>query len=228
MKKPFKFRYVNEIVGGFILLVIAALLTGVILAGLAQQWFEPKLELRIRFPPEGSAGIKKGAEVVIMGTLVGTVDRVIVEDDGSMEGVLSIQQEFARFIRDDSRAVLKKKFGVAGDAFVEITKGDGSVLQDAMLPTAAEIDADLVVALQALLEQVHKAVEEYGGLAADLRQPGGHAQQTLLQTQDTLREAEVLIEGVQRHWLLKKYIEDDALPERIAPLDLTVREGDAL
>ena len=39
MTQKFKFRYVNEIVGGFVLLVFLLLLVGVLLAGHAQHWF---------------------------------------------------------------------------------------------------------------------------------------------------------------------------------------------
>jgi phospholipid/cholesterol/gamma-HCH transport system substrate-binding protein len=305
MNKPFKFRYVNEIVGGFVLLIATVLVAGVILAGLAQSWFEPKYQLRVKFPPEGSAGVKKGAEVVILGTPVGTVEEVLVEDDGSMEGILVIHGRFSRFIRMDSEAVLKKKFGVAGDAFVEITKGNGAPVENGVLPSPAKKDTELIETMQTLLdqvrsatlpllEQIRKAAEEYTGLAADLRKPEGHVQQillrldelttglekgqgtagkllkdpstmdnvnkaiaavnetiasvndrlrqvegiladvkntsgklpeTLLQTEDTLREAEVLIEGIQKHWLIRKYIEQTAPTERIPLEAVPLPEG---
>ncbi len=296
MKKPFKFRYVNEIVGSFVLLVVAALLAGVILAGIAQQWFEPRFELIVTFPPEGSAGIEKGAEVAILGTQVGTVDRIVVDDEGGMEAVLVIQDRFARFVREDSQAILKKKFGIVGDAFVEITRGRGAPLQDNRLPLPAVQDTELIAAAQELLEQVQKAVEEYAALAADLRRDDGHVQKTLAhiealtaglergegtagqllkdpsasaqlnailetvnktllsvqarigqvetilesvsqaarplpetlwQTQDTLREAETLLEGVQRHWLLRKYMDEPAPRDRISPLEMAPTQGGA-
>lgn len=307
MSKPFKFRYVNDIVGGFVLLVVAALVAGIIFVGRAQQWFEPRFELRVRFPAEGSAGIQKGAEVVILGTQVGNVQEILVNDDGSMEGQLQIRGPFVRFIRQDSQAILKKKFGVAGDAFVEITRGTGPAITDSRLPAAAKSDKELVQLVQDLLEQVRaavlplleqvkKAAEEYTGLAADLRKPDGNLQlllarlqdvaaglqkgegtagrilkdpatiqgvnaaitnvnatilsvndrlrqveailadvkkttgtlpDTLLQTRDTLRETEVLIDGVQKHWLLRSYMESAPSSERIDPADIRAPEGGA-
>ena len=312
MSKPFKFRYVNEIVGGFVLLIVAALVAGIILVGRAQQWFEPRFDLRVRFPAEGSEGIQKGAEVVILGTQVGNVKEILVNDDGSMEGQLQIRGPFVRFIRQDSQAILKKKFGVAGDAFVEISRGIGPPIDDGRLPAAAKKDTELVQLLQDLLEQVRaailplldqvtKAAEEYTGLAADLRKPDGNLQkllarlqevaaglekgegtagkllkdpatiqgvnvtitnmntaitnitatitsvndrlrqvetiltdvkkttgalpEALLQAQDTLRETEVLIDGVQKHWLLRSYIEHTPSSERIDPADVRAPEG---
>ena len=305
MNKPFKFRYVNEIVGGFVLLIVVALVVAVVLIGRAQQWFEPRFDLRVRFPAEGSEGIQKGAEVVILGTQVGNVQEIIVKDDGSMEGQLQIRGQFVRFVRQDSQAILKKKFGVAGDAFVEITRGIGPAIDDGRLPAAAKKDIELLQMMQdllenvrtailPLLEQVTKAAEEYTGLAADMRKPDGHLQQllarldevatglqkgegtagkllkdpatiqsvdaaitnvtvtittvnerlrqieailadvkkttgtlpeTMLQAQDTLRETEVLIEGVQKHWLLRSYMEQAPSSERIDPADVRAPEG---
>lgn len=321
MTKPFKFRYVNEIAGSFVLLIAILLVTGVFVIARAQGWFKPEYTLRVKLPPEGSAGIQKGAEVSILGTPVGRVFEVIVNDDGSMETVLKIKESFTRFIRADSKAVLKKKFGVAGDAFVEIIRGSGQPLPDnSVLPAMAQKDAEIVELLQELvsrlqdsvlpiLDQVQKAVVEYTGLAADMRKPDGHLQQilahieevvnglqkpdghlqqilarveevanglqkgegtagkvlkdpatvdgvneairsingslselrgiladvkkttenlpeTAMQTRATLREAEILIEGVQKHWLLRSYVEPpQAAPALIPATDVPTQGG---
>ena len=96
MNKPFKFRYVREIVGSFMLLMILLLVGGVILAGRAQGWFEPTLELRVHMPDEGLAGIHKGSPIMTLGTQVGVVDDVHVNDDESLEVILSLKGDFIR------------------------------------------------------------------------------------------------------------------------------------
>jgi hypothetical protein len=42
------------------------------------------------------------------------------------------------------------------------------------------------------------------------------------QTQATLQETEILLDGLQRHWLLRKYIEKDPVTgsERLAPYSM--------
>ena len=287
MSKPFKFRYVNEIVGAFVLLVIAALVTGIILAGRAQEWFEQVHTIRIDFPEEGSLGLQRGAEVQILGTTVGRVGRIRVKDNGSMSTTLTIREAFIRFVRADSRVLVKKKFGVAGDAYVEITQGRGPPLDEDAVLLAAK-DTELTEIAQDILKQVQDAIlpllEEHTQLAAELRSPTGSLMKLLVnmetlssglvagegsagqllrdpavaqeierilaqvsailkdvqatvarlppmaetvgrevdslpgavaQSQETLREAERLIEGVQRHWAIRKYVPMTPSPETI-------------
>ncbi len=63
MNAPFKFRYVNEIVGTFVLIIVALLVAGILLAGHAQDWFTPIHRYHVDFPAEGSLGLQKGATV---------------------------------------------------------------------------------------------------------------------------------------------------------------------
>jgi phospholipid/cholesterol/gamma-HCH transport system substrate-binding protein len=47
-----------------------------------------------------------------------------------MEAEADIRRDFFRFVRADSSAVVKMKFGVAGDSFFEITRGQGKPLPE--------------------------------------------------------------------------------------------------
>jgi len=47
-----------------------------------------------------------------------------------MEAQANIRRDFFRFVRADSSAVVKRKFGVAGDSFFEITRGQGKPLPE--------------------------------------------------------------------------------------------------
>ena len=296
MAKPFKFRYVNEIAGGFVLAVIILLVIGIFVAGHAQGWFERHTLLTLNFPPEGSLDLQKGAEVVILGTRVGSIEDIKVKTDGSMNGQVLIKGHFIRFVRADSRAIVKKKFGLAGDAYLEITKGSGVQLGNGGVLTAVK-DTEITEMIQdavkqvrevtlPAIEQARKAIEEYTHLAADLRNPEGHLQKlianldevsasiakgegtvgqltkdpalanelrsitgkindslaevkkilsdvhvttgvlrnesqdlsgTVLQTRETMAETEKLIVGIQNHWLIRGYIEQDSRPSAQIP-----------
>lgn len=209
MNKPFKFRYVNELAGGFVLAVLVLLVLGVLAAGRAQRWFEPVYELRITFPPEGTFGLQKGAQVDILGTAVGVVDRIEVLENDQLQAVFKIRGDFVRFIRADSEAVIKRKFGVAGDAFVDITVGQGAPMDMTGEPTIPcrkdtellEIVQDVVEQVQQAtlpaLEELRKALEEYRLLAADMRNPEGSLQQILTQGNSTVGHINALLQGLE-------------------------------
>ncbi len=306
MKKPFKFRYVNEIVGIFVLIVVALLLAAIVVTGRVQGWFEPTYEVRTLFPPEGSLGLQRGSEVRVLDTPAGIVVDITPREDGVLEGVFRIRGRFFDLMREDSTGIVKRVFGVAGDAFLEIGSGQGARLdpENAFIPVIK--DTELLDLAESLIEEVRattvpaieqlqKLLEEHTGLAQDVRNPEGDIQQLIgalnrvahgleagegpagrllsdpelaaeldalvagvqtaleqvnailadvaettaqlpdiaellkgelddvpglvYQTQATLQEAEVLIEGIQRHWLIRRHIEKGPRPEseRLAP-----------
>jgi phospholipid/cholesterol/gamma-HCH transport system substrate-binding protein len=307
MSKPFKFRYTNELVGGFVLVILTLLVAAVIVAGHAQEWFEPVYTLRTRLPEQGTFGLRKGAEVSVLQTLVGAVSRIEVDDEGHMDAVMKIRGDFTRFVRTDSVALVKKKFVVGGDAYVEISRGVGEPLPREGAFIECKVDVDLLDQIQIFLDELRDAslrglkslddlLQEHTGLAADLRDPEGTLQKflaslesltaglergegtagkllkdpaiaeevekllatlnkaltevdamlvslnqataelpgltdalatkldelpgVLLRAQITLQETERLLKGLQRHWLLRKYIEQPAPSTRLPPADV--------
>ena len=150
MAERFKFRCLNEITGTFVLVVVAVLIAAVVWTGRSQRWFKGRVTLQIVLPEAGAAGIRQGSEVYFLGTLVGAVSDVVVDTTGRMEAQANIRRDFFRFVREDSSAVVKKKFGVAGDAYFEITRGQGRPL--------AEKDASIVC--RELPGTVETAIEE--------------------------------------------------------------------
>ena len=198
MAKPFKFRYVREIVGSFMLAIIILLVAGIVLAGRAQGWFEPSMTLRVRIPSAGLAGLHKGSPVMTLGTKVGLVKKVQVNEDESLEAILALKGDFIRFIRSDSKALIKKQFGVAGDSFIELTRGEGAELEGEYLPSDAQKDEELVELAQKLvvdvqqsvlplLDQVLAAAKQYTDLGAELQKSAVSAQ-TLIENLNGVAE----------------------------------------
>jgi phospholipid/cholesterol/gamma-HCH transport system substrate-binding protein len=284
MEERFKFRRVNEITGTFVLVVIAVLIAAVVWTGHSQRWFKSRVTLRIVLPEAGAAGIRQGSEVYFLGTLVGSVSDVIVDRTGRMEAEANIRRDFFRFVRADSSAVVKKKFGLAGDSFFEITRGQGQPLPEknasivcneqfqsaleaaveeirsqalAMLKKAStgldtwttlgtnlittqerldNIAADVQAGkgtvgklltdpatadeLKTLLVKANHSVDELQVTLNNLQQASTNLPAIsdaigletkdlpglVSQTQTSIRELERLIEAMQRHWLLRKYV----------------------
>lgn len=228
MDATFKFRFVNEITGVFVLLAVALLAVGIFMAGNAQGLFEKKFALHVVFTSnEGSFGLKKGSEIKILSTPAGAVGRIEPTSDGAIEATFVIQERFHGFVRTSSRAIVKKTLVVTGDSFVEISVGDR---QDPPIPDGGSIecvkDTEIIEQASAMLEEIRaKAIpaleklqlvlNELPGLATQARQTLRQGEVLMrddlpgltAQTQDTLREAQILIRGLERHWLLRKYIE---------------------
>src|SRR5512142_297021 len=298
MQEHFKFRHVHAITGTFVLVVLGVLIAALMFAARTQRWFIGNVNLRIVLPEEGAAGIRQGSEVYFLGTLVGTVSDVSVDRSGRMEADVNIRRDFFLFVRTDSSAVVKKKFGVLGDAYFELTRGHGQPLPEknaaivckeqvpgALESAIEEVRREAVPALKKLSagldawsrlgsnlitseERLHQLIGRADSIAADLQQGKGTVGQLLtdpaaaqelqsllrkanqsaeqlqvtlenlrsasgelqlastnlpaisgalgreardlpglvLQTQVSMRELERLIEAMQRHWLLRKYV----------------------
>ena len=187
MPKPLKVTRANEIVGLFILLAVAIGIAGLFLGPQTQRWFTPTRTIAIHLPPEGSLGLRRGGDVQILGSVVGSVDDIFVTEAGEMEARVSIQGDFIRFVRSDSRAIISKPLGI-GDAEIEITRGTGeplppvgAVLQGLAdkAPTAMMEETLAVIRDEALptFRELRVAVAQFTKLAEDLRgQQAGIAQ----------------------------------------------------
>ncbi len=190
MSRPLKVRRVNEIVGLFVLLALAIVVAAVLLGPRTQRWFTPSQTLAIHLPPEGSLGLRKGGDVQILGSVVGSVEDIVVTDAGTMEAEVVIRGNFIRFVRQDSEAIIRKPFGI-GDASIEITRGYGDALPDrgAFISSVADkaptqMMEETLAALrdEALptIKELRVAISEYSLLAAELRAEQGNLQQALL------------------------------------------------
>jgi phospholipid/cholesterol/gamma-HCH transport system substrate-binding protein len=150
----FKFRRVNEITGTFVLVIVAALIAAILWTGHSQRWFKSRVTLRIVLPEAGAAGIRQGSEVYFLGTLVGSVSDVVVDQTGRMEAQTNIRRDFFRFVRSDSSAVVKKKFDLAGDSYFEITRGQGDPLPE---KNASIVCKEFPGTMETVVEEVRSA-----------------------------------------------------------------------
>ena len=141
MQKPFKFRFVNEISGAFVLVVAILLLAGIVVSGQIQGWFEPHRVFEVTLPDIGTQGIRAGSEVRVVGSKAGTVTRVELRDKNTKErfssienvdpssiemvAILEVRSKRVAFIGRDSKAILKFDLGGFGAPFFEISRGKG-------------------------------------------------------------------------------------------------------
>ncbi|MHB8522048.1 MAG: MlaD family protein [Limisphaerales bacterium] len=311
MKKGFKFRHVNELTGLFVLIVVVLAVAAVIFSGHSQRLFARKYTFHVRLPEAGAFGLRRGDEVFLLGVAVGWVDDILPVNDGRMKARIKIRRDFEQFVRVDSTAAIKKVFGVAGDSFMEITRGTGAPLPSLdnaieclsteelpvklekmlvdlraeLMPvvkqagTTLDVWTRVATNLQPAGEQLRQLVGRLDGLAAGMEQGKGTAGKLLTetaladeagkilaradetlsewhgvvtnlnsavnnvqkgtirlpeitdavaneakdlpglveQTQVSMRELERLIEAMQKHWLLRKYV-NQTNPPPLRPL----------
>lgn len=174
MSQSYRFRYANEIAGGFVLLGLTLLILGIYASGHAQGWFEKNLVLRVKFDMDkGTYGLQEGAEVRILGTLAGRVGDIKASDEGGIETTLILQGKFGKFVRADSVAKVSKKYEVAGDAFVNITLGSFSQPE---LESGAFIkcvqDVELIEAAKRIIDDFRDAaipmLDEVSGILSNV------------------------------------------------------------
>ena len=189
LRQP-KFRYTNETVGLFVLITLLIFVAGLIYSGQVRKWFNPGETLKVVLPDEGLFGLAEGSTVEILGTKAGEVRNIVINPDQKIHANVRIDSDMAVFVRSDSKAMIRKTFGIAGDAYLEITRGTGAPLdwEYAVLTvesdrktsdTLAELIEELRAKILPVVDDAHKAILMLMAVAKDLQDPDKGVQQLL-------------------------------------------------
>jgi phospholipid/cholesterol/gamma-HCH transport system substrate-binding protein len=185
-----KFRYTNEAVGLFVLVTLLIFVIGLIYSGRVREWFSPGNSLRIVLPDDGLSGLAKGSKVEILGTTAGEVRDILIDPNQTMHADVKIDSDMAVFVRSDSKATIRKTFGIAGDAYIEITRGFGQPLdwEYAVIEavsdrnptdTVGELIDEIRAKVFPVIEEAQTAIRALARVAEDLQDPEKGVQQLL-------------------------------------------------
>jgi phospholipid/cholesterol/gamma-HCH transport system substrate-binding protein len=185
-----KFRYTNETVGLFVLMALLIFVAGIIYSGQVRKWFNPGETLKVLLPDEGLFGLTEGSTVEILGTKAGEVREIVISPDQKIHANVRIDSDMAVFVRSDSKATIRKTFGIAGDAYLEITRGTGEPLDWNYAVLTVESDRKTSDTLSEMIEEMrakvlpviddaHKAILMLTTVAKDLQDPDKGVQQLL-------------------------------------------------
>jgi phospholipid/cholesterol/gamma-HCH transport system substrate-binding protein len=180
----------NEAVGAVVLVCIALFVGALINAGLVKDWFKPSYTLRILLPEDGVSGLSTGAEVQVLGTRAGEVRRIVIDPSERMHAVVRIDDQMRPFIRRDSKVSIRRQFGVAGAAFMDISRGTGPELDwsyavlnassdRAPTDTLGQMVDELRAKILPLIDDIQKAVLAFTAVARRAVDPAGPLEQTL-------------------------------------------------
>src|SRR5262249_7649818 len=191
----------EEIVGAVVLACIGVFIAVLINAGLLKDWFQPSFTLRILLPDEGVSGLAPGAEVQVLGIRAGEVRRIVIDPNQHMHALARVEDQMRPFIRRDSVVSIRKQFGVAGAAYIDISRGNGPELdwsyavvaatsERAPTDTLGQMIDELRAKIMPLLDEVQKAVAAIAAFAQRATDPAGPLEQTLASAAGVVRKVE--------------------------------------
>lgn len=183
-------RLRRTLLGAFVAIVVVLFVISLMQANAVREWLDPGKHLRLVLPDEGLFGLSEGANVEILGTSAGKVTKIVIDPDQKIHAEARIDSAMAAFVRQDSKAVIRKTFGVAGEGFLEITRGYGKEMDWDYAVLNAEADRAPTESIGAMLEdvrsrvmpilaQTERAITALADLTESLANPEGSLQATL-------------------------------------------------
>ena len=153
-----KFRYANQLVGVFVLSTVLIFAVAFMFSGRVRQWLDPGARLKVILPSDGLFGLAEGAVVEILGTKAGQVRRIVINPQQQMYADVQIQSNMKGFVRGDSSAVIRKRFGVAGDSFLQISRGSKEPLDWKYAVITATADRATTESIGEILDEVRSKI----------------------------------------------------------------------
>ncbi len=186
-----RFRYAHQAVGVFVILTMIIFVAAFLFSGQVQEWLNPGQEIKVILPSDGLFGLAEGADVEILGTKAGRVVRIVINPNQQMHADVLIESEMIPFVRRDSTAIIRKRFGVAGASFLHISRGFGTNLDWEYAVITATADRAPTVSIGVILDEMRakifpviddtqKAIQTFLSVVDRVEDPEGDFQQLLL------------------------------------------------
>ncbi len=195
-----RLRHTDEWVGVLVVLALALFFGAIFEAGVLRRWLRPDLELRIVLPQAGFGGLAAGADIDVLGTHGGSVREIVLNPNGELYALATIERQAEAFIQRDSKATIRLRYGVAGAAYVDVSRGTGMPMNwryavltatvepnpaDTITATLNKVTADLVPTLEHAQHAMAALDDIVGGIKAGQGSAG-----RLLTDDGLIRQAE--------------------------------------
>ncbi len=158
MSGPISYRRERVLLGAGVLAALILFLLSLIQAEALREWLDPGETLKLVLPDEGLFGLAEGASVEVLGTPAGKVLRIVIDPDQKIHAEARLSGSLLPFVRRDSRAIIRKTFGVAGESYVEITRGSGEAMDWDYAVLTAQADRAPTDSMGEILEDVRSRV----------------------------------------------------------------------
>ncbi|HVR67770.1 MAG TPA: MlaD family protein [Verrucomicrobiae bacterium] len=151
-------RYMDEWVGVVVVASVIVFLGVALQAGVLRDWFKPVSTLYLLLPESGVAGLSVGADVEVLGTRAGRITRIVIDPSKQMHAEAEIDEQATTSIRRDSKAVIRRRFGIAGAAYVDIQGGAGPELDWSYAVIQAETERAPTETVGALIDEMRAKI----------------------------------------------------------------------
>ena len=153
-----RLRHTDEGVGVLVVAAVILFIGAVLEAGFLRDWFRPVASLRIVLPQAGVGGLAVGADVEVLGIHAGTVRRIVLNPNQQMYAEADIDQQAEAFIRRDSQAVIRRRFGLAGAAYVDVSRGTGETLNWKYAVIEATTERAPTDTISAMIDEIRQSI----------------------------------------------------------------------
>lgn len=153
-----RMRHTDEWIGLLVIVSVVVMLGSILQAGVLRDWFRPVSDLRVILPEAGVGGLEVGAAVEVLGTKAGIVRRIVIDPRQQMYAMVELDDQARAFIRRDSTAVIRRRFGVAGAAFVDISRGIGEEMDWSYAVINATTERAPTDSVSGLIDEVRQKV----------------------------------------------------------------------
>lgn len=165
MNEPLRLRYANQIVGAFVLLLVALLLIFGIYLLRAKEFFAAVQVFELQIPQEKIDGLRVGTEVLFLGQRAGRIVGMEYRDDETGEQDIyiriAIKDSYLARITPGSFLAIRRKFGV-GEPYLEIqrpAKGQKAATEPGKIFSSVQAEVDRLEQLSEEIAAVRKVFQ---------------------------------------------------------------------
>ena len=173
-----RFAGIQKKIGLFVVFALVGVVAVAVFVGVQQDYFTPKID--VYFVTQSGQDISPGMPVKLSGFVIGKVKSSSLDDIARVRVELSINKQYMKWVRTDSKAKLVKE-GLIGEGVIEIIPGTEK---------ASEMKDGEIIAFEretGLGEMAGELKDEIKPLLADIRQivhyanndPKGNIKRTL-------------------------------------------------
>lgn len=187
-----RFFWLKQKILSFFLLALLGVGATAVFIGLERGLFVSKY--RIYFTIERGTGLFESMPVKLSGFKIGKIESLELTDDAKVKVILSINEKYRRWIRQNSIALLSKE-GLIGESIIEITLGG---MDRPIVKPNSEIQFHRTRGLEDIAEDMLPVLTEIKQIVGYVNDPEGDFKQILRRARQLTDELNIAVQSADR------------------------------